>query len=145
MTKNGKQKSKAQLEQHFGDSMLDEVILIIIVGICIVILISLLTRKMGVLGTVLGDTLKGLLGISSILFPLSTIAYCSWMLGSERKKNRESRIMGIGLLLITISALAQIIHPIETSIMDSFAEKLHSYYQEGAFYNGGLFPFFDFN
>ncbi len=139
MTKNGKQKSKAQLEQHFGDSMLDEVILIIIVGICIVILISLLTRKMGVLGTVLGDTLKGLLGISSILFPLSTIAYCSWMLGSERKKNRESRIMGIGLLLITISALAQIIHPIETSIMDSFAEKLHSYYQEGAFYNGGLF------
>ena len=52
MTKNGKQKSKAQLEQHFGDSMLDEVILIIIVGICIVILISLLTRKMGVLGTV---------------------------------------------------------------------------------------------
>lgn len=139
MPKNGKQKSKIQTEQHFGDSMLDEVILIIIVGICIVILISLLTRKMGILGTVLGDTLKGLLGISSILFPLATIAYCSWMLGSERKKNREIRIMGIGLLLITISALAHIIHPIETSIMDSLAEKLHSYYQEGAFYNGGLF------
>lgn len=139
MPKNGKYKTKNQAEQRFGDSMVDEVILIIIVGICIVVLISLLTRKMGILGGVLGDTLKGLLGISSILFPLSAIAYCSWMLGSERKKNREVRMIGIALLLITISALAHIINPIETSIMDSFAEKLHSYYQEGAFNNGGLF------
>ena len=76
MPKNGKYKTKNQAEQRFGDSMVDEVILIIIVGICIVVLISLLTRKMGILGGVLGDTLKGLLGISSILFPLSAIAYC---------------------------------------------------------------------
>ena len=137
-----KQKTKTerqQQQQRFGDSMIDEVILIIIVVICIVVLISLLTRKMGILGSVLGDSLKGLFGISSILLPLSVIAYCSWLLGSEQKKNREVRIAGIALLLITISALAHIINPIETSIMANLAEIVQSYYQEGEFNNGGLF------
>ncbi len=136
-----KQKTKIerqQQQQRFGDSMIDEVILIIIVVICIVVLISLLTKKMGILGSVLGDGLKGLFGISSILLPLTIIAYCCWLLGSEQKKNREVRIAGIALLLVTISALAHIINPIETSIMANLAEIVQSYYQEGEFNNGGL-------
>lgn len=134
-----KQKTKTERQQQrFGDSMIDEVILIIIVVICIVVLISLLTKKMGILGTALGTSLKGLLGISSILLPLSVIAYCCWLLGSEQKKNREVRIAGIALLLVTISALAHVINPIETSIMANLGEILQSYYQEGEFNNGGL-------
>ena len=134
-----KQKTKTeQQQQRFGDSMIDEVILIIIVVICIVVLISLLTKKMGILGTALGSGLKGLLGISSILLPLSVIIYCCWLLGSEQKKNREVRVAGIALFLVTISALAHIINPIETSIMANLAEIIQSYYQEGEFTNGGV-------
>ncbi|NDO46498.1 DNA translocase FtsK [Clostridium sp. ASF356] len=134
-----KQKTKTeQQQQRFGDSMIDEVILIIIVVICIVVLISLLTKKMGILGTALGSGLKGLLGISSILLPLSVIIYCCWLLGSEQKKNREVRVAGIALFLVTISALAHVINPIETSIMANLAEIIQSYYQEGEFTNGGV-------
>lgn len=134
-----KQKPKAvQQQKRFGDSMTDEVILIIIVVICIVILISVLTRKMGILGSALGEGLKGVFGISSILLPISIIAYCSWLLTSEEKKNREIRIGGVALFIAAISALVHVINPIEVSIMSTIAENLQSYYQEGAFNNGGL-------
>lgn len=140
--KNAKSKMKTekrhQVEQRFGDSMMDEVILIVIVVVCIVVLISLLTRKMGILGSALGDTLKGIFGISSILLPLSVIAYCCWLLGSEQKDNRELRMAGTGILLLAVCAMAHIINPIEVSIMAGIGEVLQSYYQEGAFSNGGL-------
>ena len=134
----GKTQRRQQEEQRFGDSMMDEVILIVIVVVCIVVLISLLTRKMGILGSALGDALKGIFGISSILLPLSAIAYCCWLLGSEQKDNRELRMAGIGVLLLAVCAMAHIINPIEVSIMANIGEALQSYYQEGAFSNGGL-------
>ncbi len=134
----GKTQRRQQEEQRFGDSMMDEVILIVIVVVCIVVLISLLTRKMGILGSALGDALKGIFGISSILLPLSVIAYCCWLLGSEQKDNRELRMAGIGVLLLAVCAMAHIINPIEVSIMANMGEALQSYYQEGAFSNGGL-------
>ena len=134
----GKTQRRQQEEQRFGDSMMDEVILIVIVVVCIVVLISLLTRKMGILGSALGDALKGIFGISSILLPLSAIAYCCWLLGSEQKDNRELRMAGIGVLLLAVCAMAHIINPIEVSIMANMGEVLQSYYQEGAFSNGGL-------
>jgi len=134
----GKTQRRQQEEQRFGDSMMDEVILIVIVVVCIVVLISLLTRKMGILGSALGDALKGIFGISSILLPLSVIAYCCWLLGSEQKDNRELRMAGIGVLLLAVCAMAHIINPIEVSIMANIGEALQSYYQEGAFSNGGL-------
>ena len=134
----GKTQRRQQEEQRFGDSMMDEVILIVIVVVCIVVLISLLTRKMGILGSALGDALKGIFGISSILLPLSAIAYCCWLLGSEQKDNRELRMAGIGVLLLAVCAMAHIINPIEVSIMANMGEALQSYYQEGAFSNGGL-------
>lgn len=134
----GKTERRQQVEQRFGDSMMDEVILIVIVVICIVILISLLTRKMGILGSALGDALKGIFGISSILLPLSAIAYCCWLLGSEQKNNRELRMAGVGVLLLAVCAMAHVINPIEVSIMAGMGEVLQSYYQEGAFSNGGL-------
>ena len=139
--KGSKQKQKAKMEKkepRFGDTMLDEVILIIIVVVSFVVLISLLTKKMGILGGALGDGLRGLLGISSILLPLSVVAYCCWLLASQAKENREVRIGGAALFLISVSALAHVLHPIEVSVMSSLADTLKAYYQEGAFYNGGF-------
>ena len=140
--RSSKQKQKTKIQQkkqpRFGDTMMDEVILIIIVVVSFVVLISLLTKKMGILGGLLGESLKSLLGVSSILLPLTIVAYCCWLLASEEKENREVRIAGAALFLISISALAHVIHPIEVSVMSSLADTLKSYYQEGAFNNGGF-------
>ena len=60
--RSSKQKQKTKIQQkkqpRFGDTMMDEVILIIIVVVSFVVLISLLTKKMGILGGLLGENLE---------------------------------------------------------------------------------------
>ena len=46
--------------ERFGDSILDEVILIVIIVISAVVFISQITSKMGVVGQVIGGLFQGL-------------------------------------------------------------------------------------
>ena len=122
----------------FGDSVLDEVILILIIVASIVVFVSLLTKKMGVIGSIISSFFKGILGIGGLFLPIFVTLYCIWLLASEEKKHPLVRGIGVGLFLLTVAAAAQLLHPIQAQGMGFFA-RCGLFYSEGAFTNGGLF------
>lgn len=124
---------------RFGDSILDEVILLLIIVVSIVVFVSLLTDKMGIIGGLISSFFKGILGFGGILLPVFVIAYCVWMLVDEEKKYPLVRALGAGLFLLTAASAAQIINPVKSAEGLGFLKRCGMLYGEGAFSNGGLF------
>ena len=92
---------------RFGDSILDEVILLLIIVASIIVFISLLTERMGIIGGIISSFFKGLFGLGGLFLPICVIAYCIWMLVSEEKRYPLVRGIGAGLFLLTVAAFAQ--------------------------------------
>ena len=123
---------------RFGDSLLDEIILLLIIVVAIVVFVSLLTDKMGIIGGLISAFVKGLFGFSGLLLPVFVVVFCVWMLASEEKKYPAVRGIGAFLFLLTVAAAAHIINPVETGTA-GFLKRCGMLYGEGAFSNGGLF------
>lgn len=126
-------------KSRFGDSILDEVILIIIMLISLVAEISLVTEKMGIVGQMLNSLFKGLFGASGVLLPIFIIIFCGWLFISEERKMPVVRAIGGLIFLLCISAGMQIINPIDVTEGLSFFKKIGFYYGEGTLTNGGYF------
>lgn len=143
-TKNTKSAPKRETtrmpesREHFGDSILDEVILIVIIVISAVVFISQITSKMGVVGQVIGGLFQGLLGISGVLLPVLVIIYCIWMLMSEERKWPLVRAFGGALFLLTVASAAYLFHPLNVSGDLGFAKKAMELFDSGSLTNGGL-------
>ena len=143
-TKNTKSAPKRETtrmpesRERFGDSILDEVILIVIIVISAVVFISQITSKMGVVGQVIGGLFQGLLGISGVLLPVLVIIYCIWMLMSEERKWPVVRAFGGALFLLTVASAAYLFHPLNVSGDLGFAKKAMELFDSGSLTNGGL-------
>lgn len=143
-TKNTKSAPKRETtrmpesRERFGDSILDEVILIVIIVISAVVFISQITSKMGVVGQVIGGLFQGLLGISGVLLPVLVIIYCVWMLMSEERKWPLVRAFGGALFLLTVASAAYLFHPLNVSGDLGFAKKAMELFDSGSLTNGGL-------
>lgn len=143
-TKNKKSAPKRETtrmpesRERFGDSILDEVILIVIIVISAVVFISQITSKMGVVGQVIGGLFQGLLGISGVLLPVLVIIYCIWMLMSEERKWPLVRAFGGALFLLTVASAAYLFHPLNVSGDLGFAKKAMELFDSGSLTNGGL-------
>lgn len=143
-TKNTKSAPKRETtrmpesRERFGDSILDEVILIVIIVISAVVFISQITSKMGVVGQVIGGLFQGLLGISGVLLPVLVIIYCIWMLMSEERKWPLVRAFGGTLFLLTVASAAYLFHPLNVSGDLGFAKKAMELFDSGSLTNGGL-------
>ena len=124
--------------ERFGDSILDEVTLIVIIVISAVVFISQITSKMGVVGQVIGGLFQGLLGISGVLLPVLVIIYCIWMLMSEERKWPLVRAFGGALFLLTVASAAYLFHPLNVSGDLGFAKKAMELFDSGSLTNGGL-------
>ena len=123
---------------RFGDSILDEVILLLIIVASIIVFISLLTEKMGIIGGIISSFFKGLFGLGGLFLPICVIAYCIWMLTSEEKRYPLVRACGAGLFLLTVASFAQVLHPIQVADSLGFFKRCGVFYGAGAFTNGGL-------
>ena len=123
---------------RFGDSILDEVILLLIIVASIIVFISLLTERMGIIGGIISSFFKGLFGLGGLFLPICVIAYCIWMLVSEEKRYPLVRGIGAGLFLLTVAAFAQVLHPIQAAESLGFFKRCGVFYGAGAFTNGGL-------
>lgn len=137
--KQPKQTTKLSLKQErFGDSIMDEVILILIILVSVVLLVSMVTDKMGIIGEIFGGFFKGILGISGVLLPILVILYCIWMLLSEERKWALVRFIGGILFLFTVASFAYLIHPVEAAYGTGFFGRCALYFSEGTVTNGGL-------
>ncbi len=143
-TKNTKSAPKRETtrmpesRERFGDSILDEVILIVIIVISAVVFISQITSKMGIVGQVIGGFFQGLLGVSGVLLPVLVIIYCVWMLMSEERKWPLVRAFGGALFLLTVASAAYLFHPLNVSADLGFAKKAMELFDSGSLTNGGL-------
>ncbi|MCI7657254.1 FtsK/SpoIIIE family DNA translocase [Anaerotignum sp.] len=143
-TKNTKSAPKRETTRmpesrdRFGDSILDEVILIVIIVISAVVFISQITSKMGIVGQVIGGFFQGLLGVSGVLLPVLVIIYCVWMLISEERKWPLVRAFGGALFLLTVASAAYLFHPLNVSADLGFAKKAMELFDSGSLTNGGL-------
>ena len=109
---------------RFGDSILDEVILLLIIVASIIVFISLLTERSGIIGGIISSFFKGLFGLGGLFLPICVIAYCIWMLVSEEKRYPFVRGIGAGLFLLTVAAFAQVLHPIQAAESLGFFQAL---------------------
>ncbi len=123
---------------RFGDTILDEIILLLIIVISIVAFISLLTDKMGVIGHLFSSLFQGLLGFGGLLAPILVIGYCIWMLMDEERRYPLVRAFGGFLFLLTAASAAALINPVETAANLGFLKRCSTLYGSGAFGNGGL-------
>lgn len=143
-TKNTKSAPKRETTRmpesrgRFGDSILDEVILIVIIVISAVVFISQITSKMGIVGQVIGGFFQGILGVSGVLLPVLIIIYCIWMLMSEERKWPLVRAFGGALFLLTVASAAYLFHPLNVSSDLGFAKKAMELFDSGSLTNGGL-------
>lgn len=122
----------------FGDSILDEVLLLVVIVVSIVVFVSLLTDKMGLIGSWINGFFQGMLGFSSLLLPIFVILYCVWMLSEKEKNYPLVRALGAGLFLLTAAAAAQVINPVAVAEGTGIWKRCGILFGAGAFQNGGL-------
>ncbi|MDD5946109.1 MAG: DNA translocase FtsK 4TM domain-containing protein [Clostridia bacterium] len=127
-----KTSSKNTAKNSGDDSMLDEIICLIIVMICIVAVISLFTSKIGVFGSFISGFLKGLFGLGGYFLPFIAIVYCLWMLFSDGRGNAELKLGAAVLFIVCLAAFA---HAITASGTESLS--FGKLYAAGSASNGG--------
>ena len=98
--KSTRGRRSAPKKTYEDSSMTDEIIRLIVIAVSIVALISLFTDKIGIVGTVIGGGLKGLLGIGAFFLPFIVIAFCIWILFSEERRGLYYKLGGSVLFII---------------------------------------------
>lgn len=136
-----KPRQTTKLQPHvtyFGDSILDEVILILLIVVSAVVLFSLLTSHMGVVGEQLRSVFLGLFGFGGIFVPLGVIAYCIWLLMAKQTDGAMLKVSGGVLAVLTISIAAYLCHPMKIAENMELFQKSATLYQNGGLKGGGL-------
>ncbi len=114
------------------EGMMDEVISLIVIAISIVALISLFTDKIGIVGEVIGNVLRGLFGLGGYFLPFLVIAFCVWMLFSEERRGFKLKI---GASVLFIVCMASFAHAISSTGQGTLT--VSNLYSSGAASNGG--------
>ena len=111
---------KTKKSKRNGSGVRDEAVCLIVIALCIVALVSLFTKSMGVVGEAVSTYLKGLFGIGGYFLPFIVAVFCVWMIFSEERQGVGLKA-GAGLLFIVcIAAFAQ----------DAAAREEGGYYRE---------------
>lgn len=139
-TKSYKRKSSSNTrgrtlnnKNKIDDGMRDEVISLIVIAASAVALISLATDKIGVVGQVISQLLKGTVGISAYFLPIIVIIFCIWTLFSEKRENQSIRIAASALFLVAMASFAY------TLTTDGYeVNSVQSLYKDGSAANGGV-------
>ena len=124
-------KTSKKTKQRNG--IMDEILYLIIILISAVVMLSILTKKMGVLGAFISGILKGLFGVGAYFLPVIVIAYCLWMIFSEYREGSRIKLIGAMLFIVCISSLA---HAISTSGQGIVTTEM--LFDNGGATNGGL-------
>ncbi|MFI3174495.1 MAG: DNA translocase FtsK 4TM domain-containing protein [Bacillota bacterium] len=135
--KSRRSTTKVQQTSRFGDSILDEACVILILVLSAVVEFSLLTTRMGIFGEFLRNTILGIFGFSGVCIPLFVAGYCVWYLLSKERNLQYTRLIGSCIFLFFLAVVMELFNP--TSLADlTFSERISIYYQGGDMANGGV-------
>jgi DNA segregation ATPase FtsK/SpoIIIE and related proteins len=127
-------------EKKFGDSIYDEILLLVFIIISILVLLSLFTSVMGIFGVVMNSLLKGFFGAGAFILPILVIAFCVWMLASKDKYFAGVKITGVILFVISIATFFQLASSGSQSIVGdlTFFNQIGYFYKNATGTNGGV-------
>lgn len=134
--KQGRPKQDRYEVRQFGDTILDEIILILVIVVGILVVISLFSSGMGVIGELLRGLVNGLLGLGGYFLPFVAIVYCIWMLMAKDHEGARLKLAGGILFILSISALSAGIGA--QAMSGNFFVKCGKMYAEGSAANGGV-------
>lgn len=120
-----------------NSEVINEIILIITIAIGFLLVFSVYTDNMGIIGEIIGEVFKGLLGIGAYILPVFVIIYCLYILF---KKEDQMDLGSIGLATLLLWILISIVHLYNRNLNlhVRFFETMGYYYSIGGSTNGGL-------
>ena len=140
-TSGAKKASKKKMpEKKFGDSIYDEILLLVLIIVSILVLLSLFTSVMGIFGRAINSVLKGVFGAGAFVLPLLLISFCVWMLASKEKDFASIKVAGIILFVLSIATFFQLVNAGTYSVSDdlSFFKQIGYFYENATGTNGGV-------
>ncbi len=121
-----------------GETVWDEIILLLIITASVVTLIGLLSDKMGMFGAFLSAIMKGLLGFGGLLLPIFVILFCIWKFVKDDCKGFEVKIAASILFILCVAMMVHVWNFTNHTEKIKFTAKMTTLFQQGAFTNGGL-------
>ena len=100
---------KMNTPKRFGDSIYDEIAMILCILISVLVLLGLCTGFMGGFGEFINSFLKGIFGAGAFILPVTVIAFCIWAMASRDTSFAYGKIAGIVLIIINVSTLFHLI------------------------------------
>ena len=137
MTSQKKEVEKVKTTS-FGDTITDEIIIILIIVASIITVISLFSSKMGFVGSLINSLFKGLFGFGAYILPITVIAYCVWLLTSGIKKRKLVKFVGMMLFIVFVGAAFSVFNQENFAKDLGIVGKISQLYKNGGFSNGGL-------
>ncbi len=133
--------SKKNKKKRFGDTIYDEVLLLVIMIVSCLVFFSLCTSKLGVVGSFINSLFKGLFGGGSFLLPAAVVGFCVWIIIKKDHSYAWIKIVGIVLAIVGLAAMLQIIFDGERLDLTEgkFTQMVAEFYKNGTGLNGGLF------
>lgn len=132
-------KAKAPVKK-FGDSINDEILLLVLIIVSILVLLSLFTSVMGIFGTAINSFLKGIFGAGAFVLPILLISFCVWMLASKEKDFASVKVGGIILFVLSIATFFQLVNAGTYNVSNdlSLFKQVRYFYENGTGTNGGV-------
>jgi S-DNA-T family DNA segregation ATPase FtsK/SpoIIIE len=133
--------SKVVYNERFGDSIYDEILMIVLILISVIVLISLFTSVMGAFGEIVNEFFKGLFGVSAYLLPIVVIAFCVWMLVSKDQSFAAVKVVALILFILSLSTFFQLVTEGSSDNYSdmAFVKRVSYFYKDATGLNGGMF------
>lgn len=120
-------------------SLYDEILMIALIILSVIVMLSLFTSVMGILGELINKFFKGMMGISSFILPVLVSVFSVWWLFSRKRRFARAKAVGIALFIVSFAALFQLITQTGGSFNDiGFFARIGKFYSEGNSVNGGI-------
>ena len=136
--KTGTNKNKDDKKKRFGDTLYDEIFIIILLLISVLVLLSLFTGVMGAFGRIVDGMLKGIFGAGSFVLPIVVMTFCMWMILSVERRFVVCKAVGMILFVIGISTLFQLLAEKAPVTGVTFMQKVSYFYRDASDLNGGV-------
>lgn len=114
----------------------DEIILVLMVALGILILLSVYTDNMGLLGILIGSLFKGLIGIGAYILPIIIIFCGVFLIFQKKAEINLNSIIILSAILVNIGSLVYV-HKVSDNTEIKLLQDISYYFLNGSWNNGG--------